>query len=395
MTMKNKKSILLFYLFLLTIMSTGCWDNVDITERSFVFAIGLDKTMDNKIEVTFQVIRPSVIRSSENSGTVEGNTKAVWVISATGDTVFETARNAIVSTNYKMFLTHAKLIVIGENLAKEGIIDILNILEKEHESNINMDILIAKDLTAKDILNANTELTQIPGMHITESIQSSINVSEFKKSTFIELFKVLENEGHEPTIGIIYPKVLKDNLKIKDLMLQGSAVFKKDKLVGYLNPEETQGLLFATDQFENGIVNIKNPYEKNKKVSIEVNKSKSTRDFIINNNRPILTIKVDAQGNIGEQQGIKDLTKPTAISLLERELEKSITNSIYKTVDLAQNKYESDIFGFGKIIHKEDLTFWKNMIDDWNNCFSKSEIRVNVNFKITRSGYINRPTLPE
>lgn len=60
--------LLLIILYLTMIITTGCWNNRDVSDISFAVAVGLDKTHDDKIELTIQLVKPSAMKSSQNGG---------------------------------------------------------------------------------------------------------------------------------------------------------------------------------------------------------------------------------------------------------------------------------------------------------------------------------------
>src|SRR5690554_5832235 len=151
----------IFLLFLLSI--SGCWDNMDINERSFTSAIGLDKGEDSGVEISLQVIRPNIIRANQEGGTSES---AMWVSSTKGDTVFDAIREQLKTIHRKPFYSHLRVIIIGEELAKEGIRDVLDFFVRDHEVRITPKIIIAKGIKAKEIVSANSKLESIPALHL-------------------------------------------------------------------------------------------------------------------------------------------------------------------------------------------------------------------------------------
>ncbi|MBZ4646966.1 MAG: hypothetical protein JG777_2455 [Clostridia bacterium] len=388
-----KKVMVLLNICLSLVMTTGCWNNRDVMQISLAAAVGLDKTDDNKIELTVQLVKPSAIKKDqEGSG---GKEKAVWVLSSRGDTIFEAVRNTLTTANRKIFFSHVQLMIIGEELAREGIMDVLDFFERDHETNRKVDILIAKGTTAKEILNAESGLEDIAAMHITDILKNDAAVAKIKKIMLLDLLKEIDSPGKDPTIGVIEVVKKEEKLLIKDMKVQGTAVFKKDKLMGWLNPIETRGLLFVEDKVKSGIINIPNPLDKNKKVAIEMIRSRGKTNVQLKEDKLVLSIEVEEEGNIGEQQGNEDLTTPEMVKKLEEEIEEAIEKEIRDVVELAQKKYKCDIFGFGEIVHKKHLNYWKQVKDNWNEEFSHIPVEIKVTSRIRRSGLIKNPTKPE
>jgi spore germination protein KC len=65
---------------------------------------------------------------------------------------------------------------------------------------------------------------------------------------------------------------------------------------------------------------------------------------------------------------------------MEREIE--------KTVFAVQEKYGSDIFGFGEEIHRANPKVWKKLKGNWNKEFANVEFKANAHIRIRRTGMI-------
>ncbi|WP_052737986.1 hypothetical protein [Bacillus sp. SA1-12] len=88
--MMKVKMILFFSLFLLPL--TGCWDQKELEQISYVVAIGLDKAQGNKVEVMYQIANPEV--GTSLTGTPPPNEKPYENISIIAND-FLTARNTV------------------------------------------------------------------------------------------------------------------------------------------------------------------------------------------------------------------------------------------------------------------------------------------------------------
>lgn len=387
-----KKAIILCLLCLILTNSTGCWDNRDITDVSIISAVGIDKTSDNEIEFSVQIIKPDTI-SAQAQGSSDD---ATWTFSSTGETVFEAGRNILSTINLKVLQSYTDLIIIGEDIAKEGIMDVLDFFKRDHETNRRGYVLIAKGITAKEVINAKSELESIPAFHIASSIKNTKALPTRKEIVLIDLLIEMSSPGINPVIGVIQTiDGKKGEMKVKDLKVEGGAVFKKDKQVGWLNPIETRGYLLVIDEFKNGIINIPNPQDTSKRVSIEIKKAKSEIDVQLDDGQPVLLIDLKIESNIGEQQGSGDLTMDDMIKEIEKEIVNSIEAEIRNTVKLAQREFKSDIFGFGTVMHRKYLDFWNTVKDDWDGEFAKAAVEIKVEATVRQSGLIKEPVEPK
>lgn len=135
-----------------TLLTTsGCWDNNDFSKIIIVAAVGVDKTKDNMIQLTLQLVNPKAAKKEQGVG--KGSTSGVWVETFTGETVMDAVRNAQLTTNRKPNYSQALLLVVGEDQAKEGIEEILDLFSRDHETQKKMGLLVAKGMTAEEVLN--------------------------------------------------------------------------------------------------------------------------------------------------------------------------------------------------------------------------------------------------
>jgi len=388
----SHKLTLITMIFFVMLETSGCWDNVPITEKAMVMGIGIDKTEDNMVELTLQVVKPTSISYGEGS---QGSSDTVWVYSTKGKTLFKAMRKQLQTINRKPFYSHVQVIIIGDELAKTGIQEVIDLFERDREPRLSPSVLIAKETTAKKVLSAKSDLENVPAMHIMEILLNNKNNLSIHNMNFINLIRSLRYPEQSPTVGVIEIVNKEDDLNIADMKIKGGAVFNKDKLIGWLDEENIEGLNYVLNTSHNGIIETENPLNKGKFVSIEQKRSDTTIKIKFEDEKLVFMIEVNAEGNIGGEQGEADLTTKDALSKLEAQIEKSIKEKIDNVTSLAQDKYKTDIFGFGEKLNKKYPYYWEEVKPNWSEEFSHSSIEVDVKFEIRNSGLINHPTKVE
>ncbi|WP_425447972.1 Ger(x)C family spore germination protein [Dethiothermospora halolimnae] len=383
----------IIFLIIINLMSmfilAGCWDNVDLTKQAFVVGVGLDKTKEGKLELTLQIVKPSTVASKEGPSTGD---KPVWVYSTEGHTIFEAVRKQLETINRKPFYSHAQIIVIGESLAKDGIQESIDFFERDVEPRLTSSVLVAKGTTAKEILKAKSGLEDIPAMHFKEILQNEKNNLNILNIKLIDILEDLSYPAANPVIASI--DIVKRNkvLSIKDTAVKGCGVFKRDKLVGWLDTEGTKGMKYIKNKSKDGIINVENPLNNKLKVAIEQLDSETEIDVNIDNEGLKFTIGVEGKGNIGGQQGTEDLTSSKQLKSLEEEVQNKIKSQIEHVVNEAQKNFKSDILGLGLKVSKKYPYYWDELKKDWSKAFGKADIKVDVKFNIVRTGLISHPT---
>lgn len=384
--MVKKITIILIFCFIIVFL-TGCWNNRPLNQMTFATAIGFDKAEDGKIETTIQLAKPSVVGAKEK----QGGEEPVWIYSYSAETVLEALRGMLTTVNRKIFVGHINLIVIDDKLAEEGIAGILDLFASDHETNRKADVLIAKEIQAKEVLQAESELEDIPAKHISGILENNNAYARIKRVKLFDLLDCFSAVGFSPTIGVIQPKNKSSKEKeIKDLQVQGTAIFNKDELVGWLEPTETRGLLFVDGKVKSGIINITNPKETDKELAFELVDSKTEKKAKFKNGELKFLIEVTATGRLDEKQGKENVITRKMIEKLEPKIDKIIKRDINKIVNLAQNKYHTDILGFSKIVHRKYLDHWKEVKGNWDQIFSKVPVEIKVTSKIRSSGMVKQ-----
>ncbi|MBE3519385.1 MAG: Ger(x)C family spore germination protein [Firmicutes bacterium] len=261
---------------------TGCWNRRELDTLGFVTALGVDRTGESKIEITVHVAKPfAIARATESSVSPE---KAFWVVSSTGSTAFEAIRNLLLQSPRRPFYAHNRFIVIGEECARAGVGDILDLFARDGEARRLARVEVVKGSTARQFLEqVEFELERLPsegGQGISRYVQEGVS-AEPVDCTLNSFLRCLEAEGVEPVAVRVeaVPKMpaapgsvgdlLRDQVKISSKH-GGAAVFKGDKLVGWLDERETRGVNWVTGKVRSGILVIDQPNEKGKLVSLEI-----------------------------------------------------------------------------------------------------------------------------
>ena len=129
--MKRKIAIIISLLLCATVLS-GCWSTKELNELAFVVAVGIDKTKDGKYVMIFQVVNPGNVVGARQIGGGSGGVP-VSIYKATGDNLVEASRKASKKLSRLAYYAHTNLVVISEEVAKEGVNGLFDALERNSE----------------------------------------------------------------------------------------------------------------------------------------------------------------------------------------------------------------------------------------------------------------------
>ena len=388
-----KKSLIIFIILILSlIILTGCWSEREINTLGIVEAVGIDKTENGEILLTFQILKPSAIKSSGGNSSGGGQESAVTVLSSTGETVFDAIRNATEQSCKRLYFPFNKIIIIGEDAARDGIGDITEFFDRNRESRSLAYILVAKG-RAKDIIEASSEQEKVPAKGIEMLLDVTYATSQRVKMTLNDIHKILACKTSSPyTTGIkTLSKQTKDGL-ITVTELEDTAIFKKDKLIGWVGKKETRGFLWILGKVENGIIVINSPGEEDKKVSLQITSSSVKVEPEIKDGKLFVNIKIKEQGYLGEQMSqYIDLTKPEPFKELEIRQAAAIKSEVNAALDQIQKGWGVDIFRFCKEFHSKYPEEWKELEKNWDEEIKNITVNVEVEAKINSVGMSTYP----
>ncbi|WAA09070.1 Ger(x)C family spore germination protein [Fervidibacillus albus] len=387
----------------ITFLLTGCWSRSELNDLAIVVAIGIDKDEDGEYLVSTQIVNPAEIASQSGSGAGTINYSPVTTYQTKAHTVMGAMRQLTTISPRKLYVAHIRMLVIGEEVAKEGIKDILDFLSRDHEFRPDFYITVTKNATAKEVLSVYTELEKIPANKLFDSLKMSEKNWAPTKGVFLdELMTNLVLDGKEPVLTAVTVKgdfKIGENQKNVQEMIQDAqlkyeniGVFKGDKLVGWLNTEESKGFNYIMGTVENTVGYISCPNGGHITKEQKNSKSKITQKMI--NGKPEIFVNIWTESNIAEVNCEIDLTLDT-IKELEKRGSEEIEQHANRVIEKTQKEFQSDIFGFGELIHRKNPTAWKTLKENWNETFATMPIHVDVNLKFRRFGTIENSFIEE
>lgn len=362
----------------ISIFMTGCWNNRPLKTIGISAALGFDKSdkSDKKFEFSIQIVKPSALATEQK----QTNEKAFVFGDLSAITMHGAARNLFtVNLDRDVYIQHVQLIVIGEDLAREGIADALDFWERDHEQNINSRIIVAKGLKASKVLQAESEVQKIPSVHILNSLKKKITTSEAYEITLYDALTKMKTPGEELILGSIQFALGTGNTSLQNMDLRGAAAFKGDKMVGWLDKNDAKALQIIENKTEGAVFEVPNPYEEGKFINYEIMKSKAKCEVKIEDNKPSFHIKITVYGGPSEIHGNRTPVNSSSINKMEQATSEVIKKLLKKTLNKAQHELKSDIFGFGHKIYQYNPKYWETIKDDWDTIYESMPISVEVN----------------
>lgn len=389
----TKKTFLFFLIFLLLALP-GCWSRREMSELAIILGAGVDRTPDNKIRITLQLARPAAFAgAAEGGGGVATKQNIVWVVSGTGDTVYEAERNLALKVSRHIYWGHNIILVYGEKIAKEGVRDVSNFFMRNSQPRETTWVLVTRG-EARDLLESHSELektsAQSIGFLARHRAGFAIMLKDFQMA--------LASRGTNPaaprvelhTLGEPQGPGMEEHVHHQEVAITGTGVFKDDRLVGWLDTSETRGLLWLRGEVEKGIVTVPSPGQPDKLISINIIRGSTRVEPEYDGETIRFNVKMTFEGDLLEQQSTEDLTLPENIAAIEKEIAENIFIKSANVLEKAQGEYGTDVFGFGEAFHRKYKKEWKVLKDHWNEEFTSAEVNIAVEAQLRRTGLLTR-----
>lgn len=378
----SKKYILILLIISNILLLSGCWNYREVERLAIVSGLAVDKD-ENSGEF---LLITELVDVKETMGKTTLTSKK---IDSRGKTILDAIRNMIKISGKKLYFSHTKVVIISQDVARENIIPIVDWISRDHEPRIDLDLLISREKAAKELLSQQSVTTDIRALEMSFMLDANKSLSKSPKVGTYEFINALEAEGISPTLPTIGITTI-ENKETSEL--SGTAVFKKEKLVGFLDEEESKYLLFIRDKIKGGLLSIdmseNNPKDK---VTLEIFKNKTKIKPVYSGENISMNIIIKTEVSIEENDTSINNIDENGRAKLKNESEKYLEKQINNLIKKVQNEFDSDIFGFGAKIKAEMPYLWKTIKDDWDDIFKDLDVVVNAQIDIRNSGITSKP----
>ena len=331
-----------------TVFLCSCYDSTEIDELAYVVALGVDKGEQKNYNISFQYAVPLNISGGVDSEGGDGSPLALYSFEA--DSIQSALPLADSKIAKQTDLSHLKLIVFSENVAKSGISNFKKNLDKSFALRPDTNIAVSVG-PAKECLNS-------------VSSPLELNPSRYYQDFFEKNLKNTAKSSNFSAPLIKYGDTIETF---------GTAVFKNDNYVFSLTPKETLIYKIATNEF----TNLKLETEK----GIFRLDSELMPKFRIRTSPLEITVTLNLSGEpiSGEDRLFSD--ENYAKKILTDTLKQEINTLFQKSKD-----ENTDIFGIEAHTKKLFLTEEQFESYSFQTKYKTAVLHAKINFRNTLAG---------
>jgi len=414
----------------------GCYDKVELNQLAVADLMAIDITEDGKLLVSLQFVIPGELGSPGGGGASTATRDAFYVIDAKGATLPEAFSLLQAKLPRRLFTTHVRVVVLGEEVARAGIGPLFDSLTRMRELRLTMDVVLVKG-RAVELLRAAPRFERLPATAIAHLLNERIvpnrtvrQVAMSLVAEGVDLFLPLVGiaERVEPVHGATAGAASAPATSPGEFEIMGIGIFQEDRLVGFAPVEAARGLAWIINQTATSTATVEwpppgepvkpvpaprsghagasdNPNEppgtgpaspggglnRPNQISTILLRETTRIRADVEDGEIVIRIRARAVDDLLTNQAGLDLNDPAVIPKLEAEIAKAAEERMRSILRLAQDELQSDIFGFGALVRRSHPKLWREFRTNWREIFSKLRVEIEVVVQIRRVGLTNRP----
>lgn len=375
------------FLILLLPLLSGCYNYRELNDLGITTAVSIDYK-DNNFYVIAEVINPikqQDASSSNNSPFVNYNSSSSSLQDAFRKVVLESPR--------QLYAAQLEIIVLSEEVVNNHLEEVLEYFARDPESRTEIKIIVAKTEDSTKAITLQTLLTSLSSSNIIKSLDLQ---SKVLGMSYPVTLNELLNMYIDPYLEVVLPSMtLYGNYEIGDekenittsspkaiVKIDGSTITKDNKILGYLDLEESKILNLINGKLKETIIKM-NYYDGY--IIFEPNRIKVSRELDIKNS--IIKIDISGYSKTKEIQSNINAKDPKEIEKLNKALNMELEKKITDTFNSIREKYGTDVFGFQELYYRTNYKYFKENCTNWyEDIYPKIKLEVKANVRLYEKG---------
>lgn len=363
------------------LLLASCWDRVETNDLAIITAAGIDNSEDGQVELSFQIFIPKVSGAGTETGGVSGSSgQKTMVMSHKGKNISDALSKIQAELSREIFWGICKVIIFGEEAAKEGIQDHMDFLLR-HPAPRERAFMFVSRGEAKKYLELNATLER----YSAEYIREVTNREHGMRVSLLDLDDMLSSDN----LGAALPyleEVVENPMPFAKI--NGTALLKEERMIGTISESTTRGLLWLRNEVKDYTAIIKLDDQGEVAIFPIITKVKLIPK--IQGEEWKMIIKVKTEGSVVQNTTNLDVNDPTSLEKVKKafrqKIESRIRAAIKETMDM-----QVDVVHFGKEFHQRYPKEWQQVKHRWEEKFPEVKVEFIIDANLQREGYISKP----
>lgn len=357
----------------MAVLLCGCSGSAPLSKRIIVQNAGVDK-VDGQYLLSLNAF------VAEDAGEENPDITSTQFFSHAGDTIVDAIANLGLVTGRIPFFSHNEVVVIGEDTAKESIAGPMGFFMEFFECRAGTNVFIARG-SAEEVIACKSGDTAVPAKNFQELSQTGAVSGKVINKTVYDVGAAIGNPAMDLCLPCVSAEEYEEDGEIKKrISAGGTALFRDDRLVGYLDEIETKGYLILSGDVQR--LSMDTAVDGYGTITVDFRSIKTGVHITFQGEQPLIRVTVEAEGEPVEKLNLNGKTLDNTFyerlrEEAERMLEQAMRSALQKTTAL-----RTDPYGFGTIVWREYPDFWESHSGEWRDLLAQAEFDFSIRSNI-------------
>lgn len=360
------------------LLAGGCWDYRELDTLAIAAGAALDQGEQGEKIFTAQL-----------ADLQEPDKAEARLTEGRGASFLAAGQQAAAKTGRKLYFGHAQTVVVSQQIARQDIRPVLDYISRQNDSLLSLRLMISRQSTAAEILEAQPASESLSGFEL--SVQASEKGQNGLDMPFYRFYSEIREEGIDPFL----PAVSTPEGQEGGAQLEGAALFRRNQLRGFLDPEQTETLMLLRGMKPQNPLTLERTAQQGGDAALTLNDCRLDSQVGLDEaGRPWARLTLTMEAGLGELEGDQNIMSEQGRRQLEGQCAALLKGRAEELVRLLQ-QYECDALGLGLTLSRFEPKSWKSLKEDWRKTFAQTPIEIEVQVKITGAGRMYLPVSME
>jgi len=397
----NRLIVFLFAL-LIPFLLSGCMDKREIEQNAYVIAMGLDKSTDNNIRVTYLLANPEYGSEAQGGG---GNVppREIITMETTNFITMKNRANAIIAKT--ITYDQLQVIAVSEKLARDKeLIMWMYDSTKDVQIRRDVDFIVTKENADVFFKKTHPRLEQRVHKYFNNMIENGsqtglippnsqlleyFRISEAGSDLFLAPYATTERTHRMGSEFSIEAGEISYSGETNNTQFAGAAVFKNGRMIGTFTGQEVRGSIILNNTLTaaNMLTAFKDPFNPKLHIALKINKLVPNKVRMnLSADKPIVEVTLRLTAEVLSDHAMVDYSKNKNREKLEQSVKESINERINSLIRKTQTEFKAQPFGFSLEARKKFLKLKDYQNYDFTGRYPDMDIRVKIELKVTDYG---------
>ena len=347
---------------------SGCADYRKLSGLMFVAGIALDR-VDGGVQATLELV---LVSSDKSSGQ-----RAVHV-SGEGADAGAAIYNCAHEFPGSLYLGHCQAVIVGEETAREGIADIVSFILQNQSLLPTTTIFVAKGMTGGEMIQKEPLSGGVLSFSLNTFLTSAYQggMGSVARTTI-----AIHNAMHAPGHGAVAAALSADGEEDAPPQFDGLAVFRRDKLAGFLTPRESNLLSLLRGAPKNVVLE-----EPSGGASALVESSRLQYAPRLDAETPALDMTLSVRASLIHAPQTGDAPAPAVTAQQEEMFSACLERELGALLQKLQKTLRCDLAGAFEALAFHSRTKAVRVSEDWEDVYPDMEGSLSAEVSVVNAG---------